>query len=119
MPHPIVKRVFRLLCQPVVFVLVLASLGALAMLGFRFYYAGRCGYWSLPWDLFLAWVPLPFAVAIDRLQPAGRSLHPATLPLAAGWLLFFPNAPYLLTQFMHLHPSYGVYDGPLPFGLGA
>lgn len=67
----------------------------------------------LNWNLLLAWMPLFFALAIRRVLdlPAGtlrfgraRSLT----ALSAGWLLFFPNAPYLVTDFVHLKPRYPV-----------
>jgi uncharacterized membrane protein len=84
------------------------------MLAFRMVYAGRVGYWSLPWDLFLAWVPVPLALGVARLHDKPRRSIAAMLALTFLWLLFFPNAPYLLTEFIHLHPSHGVYDGPGP-----
>ena len=98
-----------------VVVLALSSLAGLAMLAFRMGYGGTWGYRSLPWDLFLAWLPVPLAVAVVRAQDRdGRQHWLRMLVPACGWLLFFPNAPYLVTQFMHLHPSYGVFEGPLP-----
>jgi uncharacterized membrane protein len=100
--------------RQLVSVLALTSAVGLAMLTFRLYYGGTWGYRSLPWDLFLAWLPVPLALAVAQSHARGRTPWPRTLLLAFAWLLFFPNAPYLVTQFMHLHPSYGVFEGPLP-----
>ncbi len=64
---------------------------------------------SLVWNLFLASVPLMFAVALELkcLTNSGRSIKAA---LFCGWLVFFPNAPYILTDFVHLksrwHPQF-------------
>jgi uncharacterized membrane protein len=59
-------------------------------------------YRNLVWNLFLAWIPYLFsllAAYLYRQQPRRwwRLAIPATL-----WLLFFPNAPYLVTDFLHL-----------------
>ena len=93
-------------------VLVLSSAVALAVLAFRVYYSGRRGYAFQPWNLFLAWIPMWLALAIawvQARQPADRPprLRPAAVALGVLWLLFLPNAPYLLTEFIHLHPSHG------------
>ncbi len=57
----------------------------------------------LAWNLFLAWVPYLCSLAaagIDRVRPTRwRTL----LVLSAVWLIFLPNAPYLVTDFVHLH----------------
>jgi uncharacterized membrane protein len=45
----------------------------------------------------LAWVPLGLALALERAQRT-----PVALLLGAAWLAFFPNAPYLVTDFVHL-----------------
>ena len=80
--------------------LVLVSLFSLILVAARFLYSGRITYLFLVWNLFLAWLPLLFAwLAVKwRRRPL--------LPLAAAflWLLFFPNAPYLVTDLIHLRP---------------
>ena len=87
-------------------VLALSSLAGLAVLAFRFYYSGRAGYSFMCWNLFLAWVPIGFALAIEALRRTRRGGPAALLALGFLWLLFFPNAPYLLTEFVHLHRHY-------------
>ena len=57
-------------------------------------------YLFLPWNLFLAWVPYAFA---HQLLP-GRGFPAANGALLVLWLLFFPNAPYIITDFLHLRP---------------
>src|SRR5262245_58943402 len=58
----------------------------------------------LIWNLFLAWLPLWFALlACDRYRQFGRTR--GFLALAAAWLLFFPNAPYIFTDLVHLGAS--------------
>lgn len=55
----------------------------------------------LHWNLFLAWVPYVVAlvlVALNRVRAPGWLL---ALP-GVVWLLFLPNAPYILTDFIHL-----------------
>ena len=56
----------------------------------------------LVWNLALAWVPLVAALALDDVRSTPLSLQ---LPLLALWLAFFPNAPYLVTDLIHIDPS--------------
>lgn len=56
----------------------------------------------LPWNLFLAWVPFVCALIISALSRRGNAL--LVVPLCVVWLLFLPNAPYLITDLVHLGP---------------
>ena len=51
----------------------------------------------------LAWVPLVLALAASAC--AQRRLWPLAGGLGVLWLLFFPNAPYMLTDFIHLRQT--------------
>ena len=80
--------------------LVLLSAFSLALFAARFLYSGQITYIFLLWNLFLAWMPLVFA----WLAVTWRKWPPLALLAAFLWLLFFPNAPYLVTDLMHLRP---------------
>lgn len=87
-------------------VAILASLAGLsglvvAMVAVRVAYSGNSYYEALVWNLFLAWIPFVLALAIydGYRRGAGR----AQLIVGGGlWLLFFPNAPYIVTDFKYL-----------------
>lgn len=82
--------------------LALASALSLVMLGCRTFYSHQ---WELKfyvWNLLLAWLPLIFALRVYRLI-GERPARWWPLGISAGlWFLFFPNAPYLVTDFLHL-----------------
>jgi uncharacterized membrane protein len=61
---------------------------------------GDSFYRLLVWNLALAWVPLLLALAAYRTAMQSRKVE--TVALAVAWILFFPNAPYVLTDFVHL-----------------
>lgn len=63
-------------------------------------------YISLNWNLFLAWIPLIFALAAWLLIQR-RTWMPVILLLLAGWLLFLPNAAYIITDLIHLRARNG------------
>ena len=61
-------------------------------------------YRFLLWNLVLAWIPFVLALVIyDRYRRGTCILRLA--PAVALWLLFLPNAPYILTDFIHLSPA--------------
>ncbi len=78
---------------------LLACLWCCAVLNVRFHLAGHHNYAFLLWNLFLAAIPLGLSLGLMRIK---RLVF--ALPLLAVWLLFFPNAPYVLTDLMHLSP---------------
>lgn len=84
-------------------VLSLGLLTALAvgMIVARRVYTGEPTYANLVWNLTLAWIPLLLALFVYDAARRGR---PRWVVLAGGaaWLLFFPNAPYLITDFQLL-----------------
>jgi uncharacterized membrane protein len=84
--------------------LALLSLFSVALIVVRYVYSAEPLFGGLIWNLFLAWIPFGLAVFVyDRHRAGARPLALA-LP-AALWLLFLPNAPYILTDFKHLVPS--------------
>jgi uncharacterized membrane protein len=87
------KRLFLLL--------VILSAFSLAMLAARIFTSGQITYAFLVWNLFLAWMPLLFAIAatFSRRSPL------LVISFGSLWLLFLPNAPYLITDLMHLRPA--------------
>jgi uncharacterized membrane protein len=64
-------------------------------------------FFFLIWNLFLAYTPLAVTSLITNnisLIDKRRYLYPAIL----CWLLLLPNAPYLITDFLHLKKEAGV-----------
>ncbi len=90
---------------------ILASLAGLsglvvAMVAVRVVYSGNSENAALVWNLLLAWIP--FGVALQVYEGYRRGAARAYL-LIGGllWLLFFPNAPYIVTDFKWLRDSTG------------
>ncbi len=84
--------------------LALLSLFSVALIAARYVYSGEPLFGYLIWNLFLAWIPFGLSIVIyDRHRAGTTPLR--LLPLAALWLLFLPNAPYIITDFKHLVPS--------------
>jgi uncharacterized membrane protein len=86
--------------------LTFASGVSVALVLARIAWTWRFNYAFLIWNLFLAWLPLIFALlACERYRAAsGRDWH--FLAFTAAWLLFFPNAPYIFTDLTHLTSRY-------------
>lgn len=61
---------------------------------------GSQGLDFLVWNIFLAWIPLIAALALDDVRTTPLALN---FPLLGFWLAFFPNAPYLVTDLVHLN----------------
>ena len=60
----------------------------------------------LAWNLALAAVPLAASSVLVRLDRRGARAS-ALVAVGAVWLLFLPNAPYILTDLVHLRPRGG------------
>jgi len=75
-----------------------------AFFAFRVSYSGTNNYSNLLSNLFLAWLPYILSV----MAASAYRLHPnrwwVILVLGFFWLVFFPNAPYMVTDFYHLDP---------------
>jgi uncharacterized membrane protein len=55
----------------------------------------------LNWNLFLAFIPWALTILV-RIKPIIQKKRITIVTLLVSWLLFFPNAPYILTDLFHL-----------------
>ena len=90
-------------CRKLTFSLMAATGVCAVLLAIRVALTGEWTYaWLLYPNLALAWIPYAIssrmAAHFERKGARARFLVPA----GAVWLLFFPNAPYILTDFVHL-----------------
>lgn len=83
--------------RALVFVVLLTWCGIL--LGGRVWRSGTLTYGFLVWNLFLAVIPAVAGALVLKLRATA-----ARLLWAIVWLLFLPNAPYIVTDFVHLRP---------------
>lgn len=81
--------------------MALSSALAVVLLAMRVAWTHERAYLFLVWNLFLAWVPYGCAIAIRALHRRGGS-GLALVPYFVLWLGFLPNAPYLVTDLIHL-----------------
>jgi uncharacterized membrane protein len=78
-----------------------ASLFCIALVVVRNVHTGNVNFRYLIWNLFLAWIPFALAVFVyDRWSRRRGGV--LLLVLSGLWLLFFPNAPYIATDVVHL-----------------
>ena len=84
---------------------------------------GRLDVWGttsllyLIWNLFLAWIPYLISLYFIKKDTPMNVFVPAFIV----WLLFFPNAPYLVTDVLHVVTSSSAllwYDSLLFFFFG-
>ncbi len=85
--------------------LILSSALCVFILAVRVIHTGRDTFSFLAFNLFLAWLPLISAFMAYQLHQRmpGRF---RVLPLICMgiWIVFLPNAPYLITDLVHLTP---------------
>jgi uncharacterized membrane protein len=77
--------------------LLLASAFACSVYTARVVYTSAFSYRNLVWNLVLAWIPLLLALWVYDRHRRGASALVLAGP-AVAWLLFLPNAPYLVTD---------------------
>ena len=69
------------------------------LIGCRILYSGHLLFMFLAWNIFLAWIPF----RISRcLSSTSEHLKLKQLFLFMIWLIFFPNALYIVTDLVHL-----------------
>jgi uncharacterized membrane protein len=81
--------------------MVLLSAFCLGISLYRCYYTGTKVFLFLNWNLFLAFVPWALT-SLSALKPAFKRTRLRVTILLCAWLLFFPNAPYILTDLFYL-----------------
>jgi uncharacterized membrane protein len=85
--------------------LALCSAAATAMFVVRADWTDSTVFYFLPANLFLAWLPMMMALGLRlSMRHTGSMRRPLIFACASLWLLFLPNAPYLITDMVHLEP---------------
>jgi uncharacterized membrane protein len=85
----------------IVFAALLAWCALLVAL--RVAHSNTVSFFFLLWNLFLAAIPYAAAIVLESLQRA-QKLRALQWGAFVIWLLFLPNAPYIITDFIHLAP---------------
>ena len=83
--------------------ILLSSLLAVALFAGRVYRSYRGTFAFLLWNLFLAWIPYLSSLWAGHIHQNRPRRWWRLLVPGALWLAFFPNAPYIVTDFLHLH----------------
>jgi uncharacterized membrane protein len=105
----------QFLAQHLFYPLALSSLLACAILAARIARVERLSFIFMVWNLLLAWIPYLLSLWAARMQRRRPGAWWLLLPIGLLWLLFFPNAPYIVTDFLHLRERPPV---PLWYDLG-
>jgi uncharacterized membrane protein len=103
-----VATLHQFLVAQIFYPLVLCTMLAFAFFATRIFLSGRIEFRFLIFNLFLAWIPYWLSFAAWRIDVSmrgnGRQRDRALVAVVwLAWLATFPNAPYILTDFVHLH----------------
>jgi uncharacterized membrane protein len=102
-----IKPFTKWLCACFLFIAIL--------LGARIWHAGNIRYLFLVWNLFLAWIPFAISLSFKNMQAKPTIIQ---IVIFTIWILFFPNALYIVTDIIHIANTTAVpiwYDAILLF----
>ncbi|MDP4097619.1 DUF1361 domain-containing protein [Paenibacillus sp. P96] len=70
--------------------------------------SGKPPYTFIWWNMLLAWIPAVLTVLLDLLYSVRRGSFRKLLLMGTGlvWLGFYPNAPYMITDMLHVFARY-------------
>ena len=77
------------------------------LIAYRVLLTDTTTYLFLTWNLLLAAIPYMISTVLKYGKSEGH-ISWKTLPVLLIWLLFFPNAPYIITDLFHLEPRQGI-----------
>jgi len=83
-------------------IMAISSAMSVLLIFFRIQWTGNLYYIFLVWNLFLAWIPFICSLILTEESKKSKSGLRIVL-LFFGWLIFFPNSPYIITDLFHLH----------------
>jgi len=95
----------RSIPRPLLALLFSSALGT-ALLIARVVLTHRLQHAYLFGNLILAWIPLLASMLLDQWERKESVPSWKRSTAVAVWFLFFPNAPYILTDLVHLGPKY-------------
>ena len=96
------RRLHRFCVTHLVYPIALSCVLALVLFAGRVYWSHNWTYNFLVWNLFLAWLPYAFSVGSALTHQRFPRAWWLVLPLGLLWLIFLPNAPYIITDWWHL-----------------
>ena len=103
-------KLYRLLFKPdlatPVLALLFASVVCVGLVATRVIMDHNLRFAFLGWNLFLAWLPLIFALLLCDQHVRGGQRRWRLAGWGLTWLLFFPNAPYIFTDLKHLNSQF-------------
>jgi uncharacterized membrane protein len=82
--------------------ILLSTLLAGVLFAMRAYQSHTLIFKNLIWNLFLAWAPYFWSLFTSFLDLHFKRHWWLLITPGVLWLIFFPNAPYLVTDFLHL-----------------
>lgn len=105
-----IRHIHRFLQQHAFYALMITSSLTVGMLVMRAVHYHSLTFTFLVWNLVLAWIPYLASLWAASMQARRPEAWWLLLPVGAIWLLFFPNALYLVTDLVHLRER-----PPVPF----
>ena len=97
-----INRCHNFFLRQALYPVLLSTLLACGIFGGRVILSGGWTFYFLVWNLFLAWIPFLLGVGATLIHQVQPRRWWILLGMGLVWLLFFPNAPYLLTDLLHL-----------------
>ncbi len=104
------RHAHHLFLDHLAYPLILSSTLAIVLFAGRVYLSRNVTFVFLLWNLFLAWIPYLCSIGVSSLNQRYPRQWWYLLVPGLLWLIFLPNAPYMVTDLWHLDERL-----PVPF----
>lgn len=92
----------RFCVKQLIYPLLLSTLLGCVLYAGRVYLSRQMTFSFLIWNLFLAWIPYVCSVIVTQVHERQPRRWWYLIAPGALWLVFLPNAPYIVTDIIHL-----------------